>query len=250
MGAWRRGALRIALLGVLLAPPAGGDELILAAAVSLREPLTEIVGRYRAEHPESQVALSFGASSFLAAQIRAGAPVDVFASADERIVAKLREEGLVPGDGSAVLARNRLVVLVAADADFPLAKPEDLARPGVRRIAIPDGAVPVGRYAREWLARRGLLAALEERLVHTEHARATLAAVDLGLVDAAIVYATDAKLARSARVAFPVPAADQPRIVYAVARVAEARPGAPGLFAYLRGTEARQVLAAAGFVVP
>jgi ABC-type molybdate transport system substrate-binding protein len=74
--------------------------------------------------------------------------------------------------------------------------------------------------------------------------------VDLGLVDAAIVYATDAKLAHSARVAFPVPAADQPRIVYAVARVAEARPGAPGLFAYLRGTEARQVLAAAGFVVP
>ena len=119
MGARRPHPLRIALLAVLLATPAGGEELILTAAVSLREPLTEIARRYQAEHPESAVVLSFGASSLLAAQIRAGAPVDVFASADERIVAALREEGLVSEGGSAVLARNRLVVLVASDADFP-----------------------------------------------------------------------------------------------------------------------------------
>jgi molybdate transport system substrate-binding protein len=250
MRARRPHPLRIALLAVLLATPAGGEELILTAAVSLREPLTEIVHRYQAEHPGIRVALGFGASSFLAAQIRAGAAVDVFASADERIVAALREEGLVSEGGSAVLARNRLVVLVASDADFPLEGPRDLAGPRVRRIAVPDGAVPVGRYAREWLARRGLLAALEGRLVHTEHARATLAAVDLGHADAAIVYATDAPVARSARLAFPVPAEEQPRIVYAVALLAGSRPGATGLFAYLRGAEARQLLDAAGFAAP
>lgn len=240
----------VAAAFLLLWPaPAPAEELVLAGAVSLREPLEAVLGDYRARHPEDRVDLALGASSFLAAQIRAGAPVDVFASADARIVDALVGEGRVAEDAHAVLARNRLVVVRARGLSAELRTADDLRGPAVRRIAVPDGAVPVGRYAREWLAARGLLDALAPRLVPTEHARATLAAVDDGHADAAIVYATDARVARSARVAFAVPADEQPDILYAAARVGEGR-GAGRLYAFLLSDASRQRLRDAGFADP
>jgi molybdate transport system substrate-binding protein len=94
-----------------------------------------------------------------------------------------------------------------------------------------------------------MLARLEPRIVRTEHARATLAAVDLGHADAAIVYATDARLARSARVAFEIPEAEQPRIVYVAARIAGGEQ-AGRFLAFLGGPEARSALRTAGFGPP
>lgn len=226
---------------------APAEQLLLASAVSMREPMTELGRRFEASRRGLGVSLTFGASSFLAAQIRAGAPVDVLVSADERIVDGLEAEGLVARDGRAALAHNRLVVLVAEDAGIELAAPDDLLRREVGRIAVPHGAVPVGRYARQWLASRGLLSELSPRLVPTEHARATLAAVDLGHADAAIVYATDARLARSALLAFEIDRAEQPRIVYAAALITGARPRARELFAFLLDAESRDVLRDAGF---
>jgi molybdate transport system substrate-binding protein len=255
-------ALRIACAAAALlrlAAPlsAAAGELRVGAAVSLKEPLDAIAARYEVERPGLRVRLAYGASNDLAEQIRAGAPLDVFVSADPALLEALAREGLAPAGAPVEIASNRLVVVAAADAPFTPARPEDLADPRLRRIAVPDAAVPVGRYAREWLAARGLLARLEPRLVRTEHARATLAAVDAGSADAAIVYATDARSARSARVAFEIPAAEQPRIAYAAAPVprprAEAAPGeseAQRFVAFLRGPEARALLETAGFGPP
>ncbi len=246
-------ALARLLPTALLAVPAGAEpELLVAAAVSLREPVGEIARAFEAEPPGSRARLAFGATNQLAAQVRAGAPIDVLLSADERIVDALVEEGLVPADAHFPLASNRLVVMQAPDAAIPLRGPADLASPELRRIAIPEDAVPVGHYARDWLRRRGLLEALLPRIVASEHARATLAAVEHGHADAAIVYATDARLARSAVVAFEVPAAEQPRIVYVAARVATTsqRPLADAFLAFLRGPRAAALLAAAGFAAP
>jgi molybdate transport system substrate-binding protein len=196
---------------------AAGEELRVAAAASLREPLLEIARSFEAEHPGQQVRLGFGASSALAAQIRAGAPVDVLLSADEEIPLALEAEGLVTGVRT--FASNRLVVIAAERV--PLAGPSDLLGPEVRRVALPAPAVPLGHYARAWLERAGLLEALAERLVQTEDARATLAAVERGSAQAAIVYQSDARLARAARVAFAPPDSEQPRIAYAAARLRE-----------------------------
>ena len=243
-------SLAAALAAMLAAPSAQAAELMVAAAVSLRNPLGEIARAYETEHPGTALRIAFGASSLLAAQLRAGAPIDVFVSADEAIVARLDEAGLLEADERFTLARNRLVVVARRDAGFDLEHAGQLGGPGVRRLAIPDAAVPVGRYAREWLAGLGLLATLEPRIVRTEHARATLAAVDLGHADAAVVYATDARLARSARVAFEVPTDEQPRIAYAAARVRGAPAGAAEFLAFLRGPAARAALSAAGFAAP
>jgi molybdate transport system substrate-binding protein len=249
-----RGRFRCLALAAacLVGLDAAADELLIAAAVSLREPLTEIATRYSAQDGNARVQLTFGASSALAAQVRAGAPIDVLVSADERIVDDLQRQGLLDADSRVVVASNRLVVLVAEGLGIPIEGPEDLTRPEVRRVAAPEFAVPVGRYAREWLQSRGLLEHLGPRLIPTEHARATLAAVDHGQADVAIVYATDARLARSARIAFEVPDAEQPRIVYAAARVQDStrRQQAGDFLAFLTGRVTRDALRAAGFVPP
>ncbi len=238
------------LLGLLIAPlSASAEEILVASAVSLREVATEIGKRYAEETPGERATFTFGASSVLALQLRAGAPVDVFLSADEVIVDRLEAQGLVAGDSRFTLATNRLVVMAAADLGFEIRRAEDLSRPEVRRIALPQHAVPVGRYARQWLERRGLLAAIEPRAVQTEHARATLAAVDAGNADVAIVYATDARLARSARVVLAVPDAEQPRIVYtaALVRGSPRSRSARVFLAYLGSAAAQSILAKAGF---
>jgi molybdate transport system substrate-binding protein len=249
-----RGRLQCLALAAacLVGLDAAADELLVAAAVSLREPLTEIATRYSAQDGDAGVRLTFGASSALAAQVRAGAPVDVLVSADERILDDLLQQGLLDADSRVVIASNRLVVLVAEGLGVPIERPDDLTRPEVRRVAAPEFAVPVGRYAREWLRRRGLLERLAPRLIPTEHARATLAAVDHGQADAAIVYATDARLARSARIAFEVPDAEQPRIVYAAALVQASTRIRPAheFLTFLTSRAARDALRAAGFVPP
>ncbi len=247
----RRLGFVLALIAAL-ARPAGAEELLVAAAVSLREPLETIAHGFETEHPGAHVQLVFGASSALAAQARAGAPLDVFVAADEESITALAAAGLVREGSRRLIAGNQLVVIAAAELKIPLARVADLARPEVRRIALPERAVPLGHYAREWLESQGLLESLTPRFIPTEHARATLAAVDAGNADAGIVYATDARLATSARVAFVPPPAEQPRIVYVAVLLAKAR--APALaeqfMTTLAGVDARTALAAAGFSPP
>lgn len=254
--AWRArsrlAATAVALAIAAVATTGSASELLVGAAVSLREPLSRIAVQFAEGSADAAPALSFGASSTLAMQIRAGAPLDVFVSADERLVDELIGLGLIDASAAAVIAGNRLVVVQRRDAAFPLDAPADLAGPGVRRIAIPEYAVPVGRYARDWLAGRGLLEALSARMLRTEHARATLSAVDSGNADVAIVYATDARLARSARVAFVVPDAEQPGIRYVAAPTAGASdPARAHAFVrFLLTDAARETLQAAGFSDP
>jgi molybdate transport system substrate-binding protein len=239
------------VLSVTAAAPAAAEELLVAAAVSLREPLEAIVQRFEAAHPGTKVQLVLGASSALSAQAKAGAPFDVFLAADEESVDALATAGLLRA-GTRAFAGNRLVVIASAELRVPLASAADLERPELRRIALAERAVPVGHYAREWLTAKGLLAKLEPRLVTTEHARATLAAVDLGNAEAGIVYATDLEAARSARVAFTPPDAEQPRIVYVAAQLARERTPAlaSAFLAALVDLDGRRDLGAAGFTPP
>jgi len=184
------------------------------AAASLREPVSQLARRFEAQGKGLKVNLVFGASSALARQIQAGAPADVFLSADEVTVDRLQANGFVRPGTRRVFASNQLVVIAARELTVPLRVPDDLLRPEVRRIALAGPEVPVGRYAREWLAHRGLAEAVKQRTVVLEDARATLASVDSGNAEAGIVYLTDARIAKTARVAFAVPDTEQPYIVY------------------------------------
>lgn len=240
----------LALLAAALYPaPSASGELLIGAATSLREAVEASARAFEAAHPDTKLRLSYGASDVLAAQVRAGAPLDVLLSADDAVTAKLAQEGLC--EQPRPLARNRLVVI--ARPEIPaLRAAADLAAPAIWRIAVPEVGVPVGRYAREWLAARGLLERVKDRIVPTEHARATLVAVENGSVDAAIVYTTDARLAKTARVVWEIPEAEQPQILYtaAVLRGARSALAAREFIAFLIDGPGRADLSRAGFAPP
>jgi len=242
MSQWGRGRVCGALLlaAALLAPAAPAETLHVGAASSLREVVDALAARFESSEANARVRTSYAASSVLGAQFRAGAPLDVLLLADPRIAQALERESLA--ERGAVFARNRLVVLVR-DPEALL----DSQR--YRRIAIPSAAVPVGHYARAWLARHKLLEALLPRAVQTEHARATLLAVDQGHVDVAIVYETDARLARHAVVGYRIPDDAQPRIEYVALLSERARDSelAARWLRFLQSRPAREILEAAGF---
>ena len=223
--------------------------LRVAAAASLREVAESLGRRFGEIAPATRLEFVFGASSELAAQLRAGSPMDLLMSADEAIPQALEEEGLAWY--SHPFAGNRLVVVARSEVISQVKQPADLVGQAVERIAMPSPAVPIGHYAREWLGRVGLLQAVEARVVQTENVRATLAAVDAGNADAAIVYATDAPVAASAKVAFEIPAAEQPRIVYVVAFAkASKHMASRGFVDFLVGGEGARILKEAGFTAP
>jgi molybdate transport system substrate-binding protein len=163
-------------------------------------------------------------------------------------VDELEKSGLVVEGNRIDLLGNRLVVVVPAGSRLAIDRPEHLA--AARRIALADPqSVPAGIYAREWLEARGMWDVLKERVVPALDVRAALAAVDAGSVDAAVVYRTDLAAARSARLAFEVPTAEAPRIVYPAALLLPKAPAARAFYDYLRSAEARAVFERLGFEV-
>ncbi len=143
---------------------ASGAELTVSAAASLTNALREIGVAYERTHPETRVLLNFGASGSLLQQLAQGAPVDVFASADEQTMDEAQRRGLVAADSRVDFARNSLVVVVPRDASVVPRSLADLAGASIRRIAIGvPASVPAGRYAKTALAQAGHWTALEGR---------------------------------------------------------------------------------------
>jgi molybdate transport system substrate-binding protein len=179
----------LAALLICIAPAvAGGQELTVSAAISLKEALTEVVAGL-----EQRVGLNFASSGQLVAQIRGGAPVDVFIAAADEEVEALEAEGRLVAGSRRVIAGNELVLIVpAATADPPKAL-NDLAEERFRRVAVGDPqTVPAGRYAMQALLRLEMDEALADRLVYGSNVRQVLDYVARGEVDAGFVYRTDA----------------------------------------------------------
>lgn len=224
--------------------------LQIAAAASLTEVLPRLLA---ARGPGAAPAeLRFDASSRLARQIEAGAPTDVFISADAEWVDYLARAGRVDGASRIDLAGNSLVVVVPRAAARPPLRVEDLAGPAVERVALAGESVPAGRYARAALESLKLWTAVKPKVVSGDSVRTALSWVARGEAAAAIVYATDARVEPRVRVAFALPATSHPPIVYPAVVVAGAAHGAEArvLLDFLRSNTARGVLAEAGFLPP
>lgn len=248
-----RRPLLLALLGLLLAagaPHARAADVTVFAASSLTDAFTALAHAFERARPGTHVVLNFAASSTLATQVLQGAPADVFASADERQMARVVDAGLVDGPATP-FAANRLVVVARPGAG--VRDWRDLARPGLQVVlAAPE--VPAGRYAERWMqavdadGAPGFARAVAANVVSREpNVRQTAAKVALGVADAAVVYATDARGLPDVEVV-PIPAADQPPILYPIARLRGAHAAEAAAFVRFVGSdEGRRTLAAYGF---
>lgn len=186
----RKIALFFACLLAFFAVPANSTELTVSAAASLSNAFDEISKVFGKEHPGLQIHSNYAASNPLLRQIVAGAPADIFASADEDTMNKAVEAKVIDTATRKDFAKNALVVIVPKGAKKP-ANLADLEK--MDRIAIgnPD-SVPAGRYTRAALTQAGLWEKLQPNYILGESVRQALDYVARGEADAGFVYATDA----------------------------------------------------------
>jgi molybdate transport system substrate-binding protein len=180
-------------------PPAAAavaeDQLVVFAAASLRDAFTTLSEPWKAAHPGVEVSFNFAGTQELRTQLEQGAPVDVFASADQRHMAELVKAGRATAP--VLFARNEPVIVVAKEAAQTIHGLADL--PGAARLVIGVPEVPIGRYTLQILDKAaGTLGAdfrskVESKVASRElNVRQVLNKVKLGEADAGFVYRSDA----------------------------------------------------------
>lgn len=163
------------------------DELVVAAASNLTDAFGELGKRFEAR-AGVRVTFSFGSSADLARQIEQGAPFDVFASADTERVEALSVRGLLTDGTSAVYARGRLVLWLPPGGRARVVRLEDLAGPGVSKVAVarPEAA-PYGRAAVEALSALDFWERVEPKVVYGQSVAQAKQFAATGNTDAAFL---------------------------------------------------------------
>lgn len=259
-GAWARRVtvLTVPLLGALVgcsapapaggaAPPEKAASITVFAAASLQRTFTELASWFESEHPGTSVRLSFAGSSDLAAQIMAGAPADVFASADERTMTTLVEEELVR-DAPLAFATNRLAIAVPPGNPAGIDSLADLATKGVITV-ICAPQVPCGAATREVERIAGIrIQPVSEELSVTD----VLGKVISGEADAGLVYVTDIQSAGDSVVGVDFPESVQAVNTYTIAGLTGSsnRSAARKFVAAVMGEKGQSLLVEAGFGPP
>ncbi|MDB5840937.1 MAG: molybdate transporter substrate-binding protein [Herminiimonas sp.] len=244
--------LAVLFTGLLFSWQAHAAELTIAAAASLSNAFRELAPVFESQHPDVKLQFNFGASGALLQQIAKGAPVDVFASADQETMDQAQAQGLVKSNGRRNFVSNMLVVVAPSGNSTTPKTLNDLAQARYKRIAIGlPASVPVGRYTKAVLEKAQLWSAIEPKIIGAQTVRQVLDYVARAEVDAGFVYATDAAIMPDkVRVAFTVPT-DRP-VLYPIAPVAAGanRSVAQEFVAFVTSSQAQRVLAKYGFGKP
>ncbi|MGO9785683.1 MAG: molybdate ABC transporter substrate-binding protein [Stellaceae bacterium] len=251
--------LAVALAGLLslsgFAPGAGaqGKPVLVFAAASLKNALDDAAAQYQRDTGKS-TSISYAASSTLAKQIEAGAPADIFISADLDWMDYLAGKNLIKSSSRKTLLGNKLVLIapkngagpVKIEPGFPIAK---LLKGGRLALADPD-AVPAGKYAKAALQYLGVWDSVANSLAPGENVRATLELVARGEAPLGIVYQTDAAVEPGAKIIGVFPEDSHPPVVYPAALVASSsNPDAAAFLAYIESAKAKPLFEKQGFTV-
>lgn len=176
-----------------LTATAQAAELLVSGAASLTNAFNEVKDAFQKKYPDVKVNTNYAASNPLLKQMETGAPVDVFASADQMTMDRAASERLVDPATRKDFAQNDLVLIVPADGRADVKDVQSLTGDSVKKIAIgnPD-SVPAGRYTKDTLTNAGLWEQLQGKYILANSVRQALDYVSRGEVDAGFVYRTDA----------------------------------------------------------
>ncbi|MGY1803340.1 molybdate ABC transporter substrate-binding protein [Blastococcus sp. SYSU D00922] len=221
--------------------------LTVFAAASLTDVFTELGDRLMAANPDLEVRFNFAGSSALATQLTQGAPADVFASANDAQMAVVTDAGLEAADPE-VFTENVLEIAVPADNPGDVTGIDDFADPDLA-LAVCAPAVPCGAAAEQVFEAAGITPVPD---TEEEDVRAALTKVQLGEVDAALVYASDVRSAGDDVEGIPFPEAEEAVNEYPVCVLADApNPAAAQAFVDLvLSDDGQAALEAAGFRAP
>lgn len=230
-----------------------GNEIMVSAAISLKNAFEEIGRVYEAKNRQVKIRFNFASTGSLMRQIEGGAPADIFASADMESMLALESMGLIVPRSSVVFAGNSLVLVVPADFKSGITSFQELKKDAVKRVAIGNPrTVPAGRYAEEVLGYFRLMGTLKNKIIFSENVRQVLDYVSRGEVDAGMVYSTDALIrAVEVRLVAKAPEESHKPIYYPAAIVKGSRheAAAAGFIAFLVSGESKDILRKYGFNV-
>lgn len=249
----RRLALCVSLSAALLVPLAAqAAQLTVSAAASLTNAFNEIGPLFEKATPDTTVQFNFAASGTLLQQITQGAPVDVFASADQATMDRAEAAKLIVDASRSNFVSNSLVLIEPIDSKIKLDSLDDLKEAAVKRLAIGKvETVPVGRYTQQVLQGAGLWDALASKMIPADSVRQVLDYVGRGEVDAGFVYATDAAVMADKVKVVLTPQGHAP-VLYpiAVIEASSNKGGAQAFIDFLATEPAQAVLARYGFGKP
>ncbi len=253
---WRIVSMAALVLLPVFAPyhaRAQDKPVLVFAAASLKNALDDVAAQYQRDTGKT-ASISYAASSALAKQIEAGAPADLFISADLDWMDYLAGKNLINAASRKTLLGNKLVLIapvngagpVKIEPGFPIAK---LLKGGRLALADPD-AVPAGKYAKAALQYLGVWDSVANSLAPGENVRATLELVARGEASLGIVYQTDAAAEPGVKIAGVFPENSHPPVVYPAAITASSsNPGAAAFLTYIESAKARPLFEKQGFTV-
>jgi molybdate transport system substrate-binding protein len=228
--------------------------VLVFAAASMKNALDEVATAWTAKS-QTDVKTSYAASSALAKQIEAGAPADIFISADLDWMDYVDQKKLIKIGTRTNLLGNSIVLVASKDwnkGDVKIASGFPLALfLGDGRLALADViTVPAGKYGKASLEKLGIWNSVSSKLAQTENVRAALALVVRGEAPLGIVYKTDAAAEPSVKIVGSFPADSHPAIVYPAAQLETSKNvKAIEFLRFLSGPEAKAIFEKNGFKV-
>ncbi len=226
--------------------------LIVSAAVSLKDALDEIKRSYQQKASTTSLTYNLGASGALMQQIQNGAPADVFISAAKKQMDILEKGGELLPNTRRDLVKNQLVLIVPKGSQKATSF-ASLSDGAIQRVAIGEPrSVPAGQYAEQVLQKLKIYDALKPKFVYANTVRQVLAAVESGSADAGIVYLTDANSSQQVTVAAIAAETDHAPIVYPIAVLKNSKnPQAAKEFVqFLESDSGKSIFKKYGFIVP
>ncbi|MDA3557809.1 MULTISPECIES: molybdate ABC transporter substrate-binding protein [Acinetobacter] len=237
-------------LGLSISLSVNAESVTVYAAASLTNAINDLEKIYEKQN-KVEVKTSYAGSSTLAKQIEAGAPADVFISADTQWMDYLQNKKLVAANDRLNLLGNRLVLITpkGRSLKIKLDKTTDPNKAFTGKICTGDTkSVPVGKYAKQAFTNLGWWNRIEPKLVETEDVRAALNFVARGECQVGIVYATDAAISKDVTVVGVFPENTHSPIIYPVGMVKKNRNSAK-FYQFLQSNQAKAVFKKYGFSV-
>ena len=222
-------------------------ELLISAAASMTDCLTELAELYKAAAPNVTLTFTFGSSGSLQSQIEEGAPADVFISAAQKQMNALDEKDLIDKDTRKDLLVNEVVLIT------PKGNPlTDVTKDEVAKIALGElGSVPVGQYSEEIFKHYEIMDAVSAKAVYGSDVRTVLTWIENGEADCGVVYATDAAISDAVDVAAVAPAESHKEVVYPIAMIKDSKQpeAAKAFIDYCFSEEAAAIFTKYGFAL-
>ncbi len=247
-----------------VAAKAPATELIVFAAASMTESLTEIAKQYKLVAPDVTLTFNFDSSGTLQTQIEEGADADLFISAGQKQMNELDitagteknpkgQDELLEGTRFNLLT-NTVVLIVPEGSDKGIASFEDVGTERVSLIALGNSDVPVGQYAQDVFTYLGLWDKLnaDAKITFGSNVKEVLAQVEAAAVDCGVVYVSDAATGSGITVVATAPEGSHKPVQYPVAVLKRSQnpDEARAFLEYLKGPEATKVWTDIGFTVP